>query len=386
MYFYERGNRYVARFRDRSRDPANAYVSLDASAWTKTDARAYARELQVLYDKGEWDPWTQNHPHDRDAGREPTIGEALADYIDEKVKAGQRGETGGWSDATRKGKETVLQAFARHAGIHDLISDLGFEDMRSYVYAGDRAVATRKGYRRAINAFVNWCRDQGHDVPKALPPIRQDVPIPEYVTEDELYAICEAHCQIMAEDAQKKHASPSVAWDRGWMTTAWRFTFYQGLRRGELLQMRRRHIDAQAWTLRIPEQKSGRDTIIPIPPPARDVIRPRFIQCESGDRLFDYDAAYYLSRAFKEAAARVIADQERVSRLRFHSLRHSCAVYWRRQGMSLADIRDLLRHTSITTTEIYDKMVPTDLSARFEEAAAGHRGYRQDTRSRQSPP
>ena len=39
--------------------------------------------------------------------------------------------------------------------------------------------------------------------------------------------------------------------------------------------------------------------------------------------------------------------------LHLHSLRHSCAIYWLRQGMSIVAVRDLLGHASVQTTERY---------------------------------
>jgi len=366
-----KGDRWHIRWTQQGR--RETVDTFSADAWSKSDIKAYKRELEVLYEKGEYDPWTDDTPHD--TGPEPTLSEVLDEYITAQVEAGRRGQQGGWTEATRRGKEAVLRDWAARVGPHTLISDVSHQDARAYVHREDIALATRKGYRTHINAFTSWARSQGHDAPDPVAPLKRDMPDPAYITEDELYAICTAHCDLMEEKAARKHVPRKTAFQRADMTEIFRFAFYTGLRRGELVGLRAQDIDTSDWMLRLgSSQKGKRPTTIPVPPPARTVIRP-FLESASNGRVFGYKRGKRLTNAFKDAvrACEQISDPERVDRLRLHSLRHSCAIYWRRQGMSLADIRDLLRHTSVRTTEIYDRMVPDDLAKRFETAASAGR-------------
>jgi integrase len=365
---WREGRAYI-RFYDSSREPKEKKVSLDLDAWTRREVKRYKRELVVLWEKGQWDPWTDRRPHK--SKEIPTIGEALETYITEKTEAGKRGEAGGWTEATRAGKESVLWDWADRVGRGRQVTSLKHKDLYDYVHREDLALATRKGYRTHINAFRSWIKQQGYEMPDKVAPLKQQVRQPAYITEKELYAICEAHCEYMAETATHKHVTYYDAHRSGWMTRAWRLIFYQGLRRGELFRLKRSDIDTDQWTMRISgEQKNRRESTIPVTPPARDVLRPS-LQIKSGARLFDRDDETRITRYFGQACKRceAIEDPERADRLNVHSLRHSCAMYWKKKGASLADIRDLLRHQSYKTTEMYERMDPKGMADRFEEIA-----------------
>lgn len=85
-----------------------------------------------------------------------------------------------------------------------------------------------------------------------------------------------------------------------------------------------------------------------------------------GDRLFDRKSYKKPSKAFKRAAKKVVQQG-----LKFYSLRHSCGVYWRRQGVPLSDIQELLRHSSEEMTKIDAALGPGDLGSSFERAYNG---------------
>ena len=364
-----RDSRAYIRFYDSSRQPKEKKISLDRSAWTKREVREYKRELVVMYEQGEWDPWSDGRP--RKDTEIPTVREALQAYIDEKVAQGKRGEAGGWTESTRKGKESVLRDWASRTGEGRQVTTLQFSDFHEYVHRQDIALATRKGYRTHLMAFRSWLEREGYDMPDKVPPLKRETRPPVYLSEEELYAVCEAHCDLMEEKAARKHVPRKTAFQRSRMTEVFRFCFYQGLRRGEVVNLRAADIDTGSWTLRIgAEQKGKRHTTIPVPPPARGVIAP-FLQKQNQGRVFSYERGKRLTNAFKEAVEKCeqITDPERADRLKFHSLRHSCAMYWKRKGASLADIRDLLRHQSVRTTELYERMDPAGMSERFENLA-----------------
>ena len=53
-----------------------------------------------------------------------------------------------------------------------------------------------------------------------------------------------------------------------------------------------------------------------------------------------------------------------------HCLRHTRAMHLLENGVNLIYIRDLLGHTSVTTTEIYSKANPEIKRKHIEEASA----------------
>ncbi|MFA7422039.1 MAG: site-specific integrase [Melioribacteraceae bacterium] len=79
-----------------------------------------------------------------------------------------------------------------------------------------------------------------------------------------------------------------------------------------------------------------------------------FVFCKENGFKYSKD---YVSKMFKEACKKASINKS----IHFHSLRHSFASYLVQQGVSLPTIKDLLGHTSITTTEIYSHLNVTTL-------------------------
>ena len=74
-----------------------------------------------------------------------------------------------------------------------------------------------------------------------------------------------------------------------------------------------------------------------------------YIFCKSNGERYNGD---YLSKKFKEACKAAGIDKS----IHFHSLRHSFASNLVQQGISLYVIKELLGHSSISTTEIYSHL------------------------------
>ena len=64
------------------------------------------------------------------------------------------------------------------------------------------------------------------------------------------------------------------------------------------------------------------------------------------------DYGDHLSKRFKKSLMLIDASKEK----HFHSLRHTFAVRSLLQGIPIYDIKNLLGHTSVTTTEVYSNM------------------------------
>ena len=111
-----------------------------------------------------------------------------------------------------------------------------------------------------------------------------------------------------------------------------------GCRRGELLTLRREDIGADTLTIRAGNTKTLRTRTVPIVPALRPWLAyvPLGITCEGVKSGF---------RRARDAAG--------MSHVHFHDLRHSCATILLQLDVPLDVVRDILGHTSITTTERY---------------------------------
>ncbi len=142
-----------------------------------------------------------------------------------------------------------------------------------------------------------------------------------------------------------------------------------GLRAGDIVQLRLYDIDwKQAW-IHV-SGKGRRETRLPLTHEVGDAL---VTYLTSGRPLTDTDTLFVRSRApfrafASHCAVSVIVDRAlaragvtRPSRGAAHLLRHSVATSMLRHGASLQDVAALLRHRSVTTTEIYAKVDVTAL-------------------------
>ena len=76
----------------------------------------------------------------------------------------------------------------------------------------------------------------------------------------------------------------------------------------------------------------------------------------------------------RERASRVVTDRFeniRISKISAHSLRHSFAIHYLKQGGLLNSLQKLLGHNSITTTEKYLQLVGRDVENDYRKTFYG---------------
>jgi integrase/recombinase XerD len=137
-----------------------------------------------------------------------------------------------------------------------------------------------------------------------------------------------------------------------------------GLRAGDIVQLRLGDIDWEGAVIQV-SGKGRREVRLPL---SQEVGCAMVAYLEDGRPRTDTDVLFVRSRApFRAFASHsavsvIVAQAMRragvtcQSRGAAHVLRHSAATSMLRQGASLQDIADLLRHRSIETTQIYAKV------------------------------
>ena len=142
-----------------------------------------------------------------------------------------------------------------------------------------------------------------------------------------------------------------------------------GLRAGDIVQLRLQDIDWKEATIQVCG-KSRRQTQLPLSQEVGQAIvdylqRGRPATCN--DQLFQRSRAPFRGLR-SHCAVSVLVDRAicragvaKPARGAAHLLRHSVASSMLRQGASLQEIADLLRHRSVETTQIYAKVDVTSL-------------------------
>jgi site-specific recombinase XerD len=396
------------RFYDESRTPTETTQSVPKSEYTEAQAREEAGWRQHLYDRGEHDPWVQDHPGQAAQVESLTLQEAVERYVEKKRAAGRRGEKGGWSEKTYRSDAQKLRAFALHAGPRTLLSNVRRSHVQNWVYQDRLAGATKRGRWILLRAMFGWMEDRGWmDAPEntqlmpGKPQARRKIRVT--LTPEQLEKLCTAYDVLMtAKVEQNKHTSTAGV---SWHTDAWRLTYYQGFRRSELLELRVRNVLLEEEMIQVGDkdyqQKGQRETLIPLTRPAKEILKP-YVRDSSGEAR-DRDERVFntpqtndrVSKFFRrtvdfaadptgEATAKGSPDDvslqeadvpfepfdEDPSAVDFYTLRHSCATYWLRQRRRLIWVNRLLRHKDISTTMEYVHLLPTDLRAMYQTGAS----------------
>lgn len=135
-----------------------------------------------------------------------------------------------------------------------------------------------------------------------------------------------------------------------------------GMRKGEALGLCWRDVDLKQKTIRIVNSQKGSGQkhlyrAVPIPDGLLDELEKRK---GKGEEQVLIGERYWTRGLKRDIAAAGIED------FRIHDLRHTYASWLSQSGVTLHQIRDLLGHASVKTTEIYAYLLPGEFDAVVE--------------------
>jgi integrase len=353
--------RWQIRFSDADRTPTETTNSVSKAEYpTKTAADKEADRRQVLYDQGEYDPWRQDHPGVRANPDRLTLLEAVRRYVGAKEAAGQRGEKGGWSPGTTRRYRATLSKFARDVGPNLPIRQLRTKQIRDWTTRPALSDASKRTYHGIVRAFVHWLCEKGLADPEMPPAQQTRQTIPSYCTREELRHLCKAWPTLAVHRAaQNDSPSASATW---WYPDAWRFAYWQALRKSEITALRCGAIDLGRGKMRVGDEafvpKGKDETVIPLAEPAAKIAGSWNVSDRPAEeRLFRHKAADYVSKAFTAARRHVFPEKD----LTLHSLRHGRCVQLLEEGLSLHVVKRFMRHKSLDATMRYVQVADQSL-------------------------
>jgi len=249
--------------------------------------------------------------------------------------------------------ETALNHLTEYFGLQKPINSLSHKDIEQFVTHLQQHV--KKGYRvyyrtlkAAFNKAVDWQYvDVNHFVKIKLPKKQKLNPL--FITEEQLSQILN---QIDVEVVRNVVV----------------FGYYTGLRLSEIVNLKWKNVDLNNNVIivgdEVFETKGKNQRYVPICDEVSGVLESRTPSCvlplEKGEKVSyvfckengERYTGDYFSKRFKQACRDAGLNQA----YHFHSLRHSFASNLAQQGVSLYVIKELLGHSSISTTEIYSHL------------------------------
>lgn len=178
--------------------------------------------------------------------------------------------------------------------------------------------------------------------------------IPEYITEDELKQcvkyVCSYHSDLMNSDKADALLN---------------FLFYTGLRKGEVLNLKRADIDLNKSMVKVCVPNKGKsERIVLFPSSLKTKLEKYFKIEEEKTNAFNISLAQlnYLPRILGKNLNRNIS---------IHLFRHSNARHLIEKGIPLGIVSKLLGHKNITTTMIYTDPDAAMIERVFREKMGG---------------
>jgi integrase len=133
-----------------------------------------------------------------------------------------------------------------------------------------------------------------------------------------------------------------------------------GLRKGELLWMRRTDVDLNTKEIRMIQSKTDKPKTVPLSSAALDVLLDIF---RERPQLTWFFLVRDVKKSFASACKRAGIEDFRI-----HDLRHTAATRWRQAGADEFTVMRLLGHTRVNTSAIYAHSTPMEMRAIVERA------------------
>lgn len=150
-----------------------------------------------------------------------------------------------------------------------------------------------------------------------------------------------------------------------------------GLRVSEITKLEITDVDWQSGTVFIREGKGGKDRVCPVPVALLAQLRTMLGERQTGFLFPSPRGGKRLSsRAIQKLMRRLavkagLPDADKARKYHPHSLRHSFATRCLRAGADIIEVRDLMGHASVATTQQYLSSSPDRLKPAVERAAQG---------------
>lgn len=247
--------------------------------------------------------------------------QGLLDAWSGTLDLGQRG---------RRDDVSRAQAFVDHIGADTPCASVTVPDVSRWVSSMDsKSAATANRYRCSASCMFRWGLQLGH---VTVNPVVGSYRPAEDTTKKE--ALTEAE----VADVLKRAAVAGPA-----LEATYQLAFFSGMRLGEIARARWEDVSLEAGTIKVRGTKTeGSEAVLPLHPRLREYL----VSCwrDHGPIVSNaYGRSYHPDSLTKMRTNAGLPG--------FHRARHTLATSLVRAGVDIYHVRELLRHSSVKTTE-----------------------------------
>jgi integrase len=154
-----------------------------------------------------------------------------------------------------------------------------------------------------------------------------------------------------------------------WLTPAILLAIETGMRRGELLNIRRHDIDFDLAVLVIPQTKTDTPRTIPLTYRAAEMLKLLAAETQSASDHVIPASANAFRLAWERCRRRAAMQQGSLVTFRFHDLRHEAVSRFFELGLSVPEVALISGHRDPRMLFRYTHLKPLDVGAKLNRAA-----------------
>lgn len=266
--------------------------------------------------------------------------------MDPLIKLQKCLEMSGLKDETCQGYTYKINSFLKQINkdANEITLDDILEFLRELRYKKEYCIGTVNGYRNAIKYFYEVVLEKRW-INKKIPRLKGYKPLPSVLSKEEVTEFIE----LMPKDVYKVIL----------------YTMYSsGLRVGEVVSIRVKDIDSKRMQIYIAESKNGSARYAILSERSLKMLRYHVLQYKKkygykflpDDYLFPSyrnDTGHITKKTIKNNITKIVNQYCSTKKITSHTLRHSFATHMLEAGADIFQIKELLGHRSIQSTNVY---------------------------------
>lgn len=356
-------NYYIIKYYDSSREPNEKKLYFNRRKYKKNAVDEIKNHYDVLYKKGEFDPWVQ---------KKPSINKSNLS-IDEAVEKFIKAKKGDWGVSTSSVNVIVLKHFADYIGSM-FVSEMSHEHINRFINRSKLKLESRKSHKTRLSTFARWLNkhEKTNIDLSEVKVFKMESNPPDVIRhfeDEELRTLISGIRQSVELDIRKGFQKQNR--NSLWLCDLIWWQYITGMRIGETLRLKVSDYDPVTKEIKVGHEKAktkaGNNVRMPIHGFREliDIVRKYSEGKKPDDLLFGRTDVKSTNKRFKKYLKVFIPEKSHMS---VHDLRHTCCIELLRRNVSPFKVMKWMRHSDIKTTMVYADALNLDLGNDISDA------------------